>query len=185
MSTTLQNLIYNQIWVLLEQGYFASAVLPANRIKLNFSSVTPGSTQQVPVQWTAPEADSQTPQASLLLGEMRHSGKNQSPRLGDNRGISAQGRIRVLVQTFELIVVHRGMDVGTNTALETAVIDQLEAANTGLGLLPLAGVIMLSMEEITARTETGQWAAGSTLRSRTTFSIPVKATFIGNTTPVF
>lgn len=177
--------IYAQLWALLENSTtFTGAVVPEHRVKINFTQITPGSTQQAPVQYTAPEDDSSFPQVSILLGTVEHAGKHQSPRMGDQRGVSGNGRLRTLTQAFDLIIIHKGFDVPTNSALKLTCIDALEAAPTGLGLLPFTStngvqVHNICLETISGRDEYGTWEGGSTLRNKTTLRVPVKITFTG------
>lgn len=188
--TDLITAIYAQLWALLENNsVFTTAVVSEHRVKINFSQITPGSTQQAPVQYTAPEDDSSFPQVSILLSTVEHSGKAQSARMGDQKGLAAAGRLRSLTQAFELIIIHKGFDVPTNSALKLACIDALEAASTGLGLLPFTStnnvqVVNVMLETITGRDEYGSWEGGSTLRNKTTLRVPVKITFIGPAFPV-
>lgn len=188
MSFDIVTNVYAQIWSLLEgdTGGFAQIVPAAQRVKINFSQVTPNSTQQAPVQYTAPESDQVFPQVSLLLGRFSHSGKAQSPRMGDNRGSTDSGRIRKFSQTFELIIIHKGFDVPTNSALKLLCINLIEGAPTGLGLLPWAGssrVLNITMEPLNGRDEYGAWEGGSTLRNKTIIDIPVEVTFIASAFP--
>lgn len=184
--TNIITTIYDQLWFLLEQSgtYFNGAVASQNRVKINFTQVTPGSTQQYPVQYSATENDSSFPQCSILFTLFEHSGKAQSRRFGDQLGAAAAGRIRILKRSFDIILIHRGFDVTTNALLEQSVIDTLEAAPTGIGLLPIANVRNLEMGEITGRTDYGPWMGGSTLRSKTVFNVPFTITFIKSTFPV-
>lgn len=184
--TDIITAIYTQLWFLLEQSgtYFNGAVAQQNRVKINFTQIDPTSTQQAPVQYTAGESDSSFPQASILFTLFEHSGKAQSRRFGDQRGATAAGRIRVLKRSFDIVLIHLGFDVTTNALLEQSVIDTLEAAPTGIGLLPITYVRNLEMGEITGRTDYGPTMGGSTLRSKTVFNVPFTITFINPTFPV-
>jgi hypothetical protein len=184
--TDIITAIYNQLWFLLEQSgtYFNGVVAPQNRVKINFTYIDPTSTLQSPVQYTATENDASFPQCSILFTLFEHSGKAQSRRFGDQHGATAAGRIRILKRSFDIVLIHRGFDVTTNALLEQSVIDTLEAASTGIGLLPIANVRNLEMGEITGRTDYGPWMGGSTLRSKTVFNVPFTITFINPTFPV-